>query len=90
MLRSVAASGFVVEDVAHDAFAFRFADAAALFDHAFFRRFQLPHLRQLVAPDRQDDVFDELGRRLDALVRTSAELKLSVPFVAVSARRISD
>ena len=88
--RSVVAAGFRVEKVVADEFAFRFADSAALFAHVFFRRFQVPHLRQLVSPDRQDDVFEELGRRLDALVQTAGELRLSVPFVAVSAQRDSD
>lgn len=90
VLRSVAAAGFRVEEVVRDEFAFRFADSAALFAHGFFRRFQVPHLRLLVSPDRQDDVFEELGRRLDARGQTAGELRLSVPFVAVSALRDSD
>jgi SAM-dependent methyltransferase len=89
VLRSVGHAGFRVETVAHDAFAYRLADAAALFTHAFFRRFQLPHLRGLVPPDQQDAVFDEVGRRLDTGARAKGEVRLSVPFVTICATRAS-
>ena len=87
VLRSARAAGFAVERVEHRAFDFRFADTAALDGHAFFRRFQLPYLRELVPGERQAAVFDELWRRLDAAALPLGELRLSVPFVTVSARR---
>lgn len=87
VLRSARAAGFAVERVEHRAFDFRFADTAALDGHAFFRRFQLPYLRELVPGDRQPAVFDELWRRLDAAAKLLGELRLSVPFVTVTARR---
>jgi SAM-dependent methyltransferase len=86
VLRSVGSAGFAVEEVALDAFAFRFADSGALFAHAFFRRFQLPHLREIVPRERRDAVFEEVARRLDAGTR-GGTLRLSVPYVTVSARR---
>jgi SAM-dependent methyltransferase len=90
VLGSVAAAGFGVEQVAQEAFAFRFADAAALAGHAFFRRFQLPPLHEIVPAGRREAVFAEVQRRLDAEVQRASELRLSVPFVTVSARREID
>lgn len=87
VLRAVVEAGFRVETVVPEAFAYRFADSAALFAHVFFRRFQLPHLRELVPPDRRLGVFDELSRRLEARARRAGELRLSVPFVTVRATR---
>ncbi len=87
VLGSARAAGFAVEHVEHRAFDFRFANTGALAGHAFFRRFQLPYLRELVPQDRKPAVFDELWRRLDAAALPLGELRLSVPFDTVSARR---
>ncbi len=87
VLRSVVNAGFVIEQVAHDEFAFRFADAGALFGHAFFRTFQIPHLLEVVSPEARETAWAELRRRLDREARQLGELRLSVPFVTVSARR---
>jgi arsenite methyltransferase len=87
VLRSVIDAGFVIEQVAHDEFAFRFADAGALVSHAFFRRFQLPHLLELVPEESREAAMAQLRRRLDREALAVGELRLSVPFVTVSARR---
>lgn len=87
VLRAVTDAGFAVETVAHDAFAFRLASAAAVAGHAFFRDHQLPSLREIVPAERRTAVFDELARRLDARAAGDGELRLSVPFVTVAARR---
>jgi SAM-dependent methyltransferase len=87
VLRSVRAAGFVLDGVEHDVFAFRLAKAEALEDHAFFRRYQLPHLREIVPSEHRPAVFDAVWRRLNRAARAVGELRLSVPFVTVSARR---
>jgi arsenite methyltransferase len=87
VLRSARAAGFVVEHVEHQSFDYRFANASALGGHAFFRRFQLPYLRELVPGERRQAVFDALGERLNAAARPLGELRLTVPFVTVTARR---
>jgi len=87
VLRTVADAGFVIEQVAHDEFDFRFANADALVHHAFFRRFQLPHLLEAVPEKAREAAAAELRRRLDREALRVGELRLSVPFVTVSARR---
>ncbi len=78
-------AGFRVEQAAHDQFAYRFADGAAMLRHAFFRNFQVPHWRELVPAARRDALFAELEARLNHQARELGELRLSVPFVTVSA-----
>ena len=87
VLSAVADAGFVIEQVAHDEFAFRFADADALFSHAFFRRFQLPHLLEVAPGGARQTAEAELRRRLDREALQAGELRLSVPFATVSAQR---
>jgi SAM-dependent methyltransferase len=87
VLSSVVEAGFAIEQAAHDEFAFRFADAGALFAHAFFRTFQIPPLREIVPKEAREAAWAELHRRLDGKARPLGELRLSVPFVTVSARR---
>lgn len=86
VLASATAAGFVLDQVEHDSFSFRFADAAALEAHAFFRRFQLPHLREIVPEDRRQAVFDAAWGRLNDKAASTGELRLQVPFVTVRAR----
>ncbi len=86
VLASAEAAGFVLDLVEHDSFAFRFADAAALEAHAFFRRFQLPHLREIVPEAQRQAVFDAAWGRLNGKAASTGELRLQVPFVTVRAR----
>jgi SAM-dependent methyltransferase len=85
VLSSAEAAGFVLDLVEHDSFSFRFADAAALEAHAFFRRFQLPHLREVVPEAQRQAVFGALWQRLNAKAAAAGELRLQVPFVTVRA-----
>ncbi len=87
VLSLVRGAGFTIERADHDQFAYRFSDAAALLNHPFFRWFQAPHWRDLLPPDRSDAVFAETARRLDGQADALGEIRLSVPFVVISARR---
>jgi arsenite methyltransferase len=86
VLASAEAAGLVLDQVEHDSFSFRFADAAALEAHAFFRRFQLPPLREIVPEAQRKAVFDALWQRLNANAAAAGELRLQVPFVTVKAQ----
>jgi SAM-dependent methyltransferase len=87
VMGALAAAGFTVESAPHDAFAYRFATAEAVFTHAFFRRYQLPGLRALLPTTEAETVFVALRDRLAAVVRQKGEVVLSVPFATICARR---
>jgi arsenite methyltransferase len=87
VMQDVLAAGFVIEEIEPDEFSFRFASAEALRQHAFFRRAQLPALRAIVPADARSSVFEQLERRLEVVVQREGELRLSVPFVTLSAVR---
>ncbi len=83
----VRAAGFRVEQVAHDQFAYRFADGTAMLRHAFFRNYQVPHWRELVPVALRDSFMADFEARLNRVARELGELRLTVPFVTVSAGR---
>jgi ubiquinone/menaquinone biosynthesis C-methylase UbiE len=87
VIETLSAAGFTIETATHDAFAYRFATADAVFSHAFFRRYQLPGLRALLPAPEAEAVFAALRGRLSVIARQKGEIVLGVPFATVSARR---
>lgn len=86
-LECVRAAGFRVEQVAHDSFAYRFADGSAMLRHAFFRNYQVPAWRELAPVALRDRMLAEFEAWLNHMARELGELRLSVPFATVSAVR---
>jgi ubiquinone/menaquinone biosynthesis C-methylase UbiE len=87
VMQDVLAAGFVIEEIEPDEFSFRFVSAEAFRQHAFFRRVQLPALKALVPAAARQVVFEQLERRLEAIVQREGELRLTVPFATISAVR---
>lgn len=82
---SLEAAGFQVSDRFHGSFVMRFADGSALLRHSFIRLGFLPDWAGLCPPDRVEEVFGLLERRLNALAARTGDLSLSIPMLCVRA-----
>jgi SAM-dependent methyltransferase len=80
-------AGFRVERVIEDSFRLRFAGSRAMFAHFFIRVAFLPSWLEIVGKDRQETLFTELGRRLDAGARVPGCLELTIPLACLDCRR---
>jgi SAM-dependent methyltransferase len=84
---AVRAAGFEVTGRSEDAFALRFASAAALFSHWLIRVGFLEPWRETVPAAEREAVFADVARRLDARAAPGIGLRLDVPFACWAAVR---
>lgn len=78
-------AGFVAAGVERSAFRMRFADGAALLRHHFVRLGFLPAWKALAPPERIDETFERLERRLNDAATAAGELALTVPMACLEA-----
>jgi len=84
---AVSAAGFEIDGRRFDRFALRFASAAAFFSHWLIRVGFLEPWREIVPAGDRDQVFADVARRLDAVIRPGEGLRLEVPFACWTAGR---
>ena len=85
---AVRAAGFEIAGRRADAFALRFASAAALFSHWLIRVAFLEPWREIVPAEERAAVFDDVARRLDDHAAPGGGLRLDVPFACWTAVRV--
>jgi hypothetical protein len=77
-------AGFVIRRLNHHQFNYRFADAAALFNHFFIRLAFKGSWQKLVA-DNSEAVFRKTADILDMQAEKTGCVNLSIPFVVIDA-----
>jgi arsenite methyltransferase len=77
--------GFVIKDLVHDQFNYKFANGTALLNHYFIRLAFMDSWIKLLPPDKVEFIFDTIESRLNEQSRLLGEVKLSIPFVLINA-----
>ena len=77
--------GFMVKDLVHDQFSYRFADGTAMLHHYFIRVAFMGSWIRLLPEDKVDKVFEMIEYRLNEQSRKTGVLKLTIPFVMINA-----
>lgn len=87
MKEKLAGAGFRIVEIAHDRFRYRFRDGRAMFHHFLIRLAFLDSWKEILEPDRRDDIFQEIELRLNRVAEAEGEIRLSVPFIVVVCER---
>ena len=77
--------GFVIRDLEHDQFNYRFANGTAMLNHYFIRLAFMDSWIALLPPKKVEFIFDTIEDRLNEQALITGGIKLSVPFVVISA-----
>lgn len=77
--------GFVIRDLEHDQFNYRFADGTAMLHHFVIRMAFMDSWVKLLPENRVEEIFDLVETRLNEQARMLGRLQLSVPFVVINA-----
>jgi arsenite methyltransferase len=77
--------GFVIKDLEHDQFNYRFADGTAMLNHYFIRLAFMNSWIKLLPPDKVEQIFDKIEFRLNEQSRILGGFKLSIPYVMINA-----
>jgi len=76
---------FIVNDVVEDEFCYKFADAAAIFNHYFIRLGFMDSWIKLLPSDKVEVIFDAIKTRMNRLAAQQNGIKLTIPFVMINA-----
>jgi arsenite methyltransferase len=87
IMRLLNKNNFIIKDLEHDQFDYRFAHAGALFNHYFIRLAFMDSWIQIIPKDKLEFVFDNIESRLNEQTKIHGVIKLSIPFVVINAIR---
>ncbi|MBN1789276.1 MAG: methyltransferase domain-containing protein [Bacteroidales bacterium] len=78
-------NSFVLKDLEHDQFCYKFTDGSAMLNHSFIRLAFMDSWKKLLPADKVEPVFEEVELRLNEKSRMLGGMKLSIPFVLINA-----
>jgi arsenite methyltransferase len=84
-IRKIQKSGFMIKNLEHGQFNYRFADGTTLLNHYFIRLAFMESWIQLLPPERVEEIFDQIEKRLNEQSVKAGGVKLSIPFVLINA-----
>lgn len=85
MVDRIQSHGFMIKDLIHDQFEYRFANGSAMLNHYFIRLAFMDSWISLVPTDKLDQIFDTIESRLNEDAKNLGGVKLSIPFVVINA-----
>jgi arsenite methyltransferase len=77
-------NGFIIKDLQHDQFNYKFADGSALLNHYFIRLAFMNAWIKLLPKEKTESIFDRIESRLNEQSRLTGGIKLSIPFVMIN------
>lgn len=85
MVSMLRQQGFVIKDLEHGQFNYRFASGTAMLNHYFIRLAFMEAWIKILPPDRVEEVFDAVEQRLNSQAPVSGGITLSIPFALINA-----
>jgi ubiquinone/menaquinone biosynthesis C-methylase UbiE len=85
MISMIHHHGFVIDDVIHDQFNYKFTNGTAMFNHYFIRMAFMDSWVNIIPADMVDQIFNVIEKRLNEETHMNGGINLSVPFVVINA-----
>ncbi len=77
--------GFLIKDLEHDQFNYRFSNASAMLNHYFIRIAFMDSWISILPRNKTGMIFQEIENRINVQSQLLGGLKLSIPFVLINA-----
>jgi len=81
------ASGYSINEISHDEFAYRFVDGTAMINHFLIKLAFIDSWKEFIPKEKQTGFFAELVDRLNQLAQSNGFLKLTVPFAIIDCEK---
>jgi arsenite methyltransferase len=78
-------NGFIVKDVEHDLFNYRFSSGTAMLNHYFIRLAFMESWIKILPGDRLEEIFDAVESGLNSQAQRAGGFTLGIPFVLINA-----
>lgn len=83
IVNQLGSNGFIVKQVLHDEFKYRFTNGTAMMDHYFIRLAFMDAWIKFLPSENVNLIFNEIETRLNHLAKQNDGIQLSVPFVLI-------
>jgi arsenite methyltransferase len=85
MISLMQKNGFLIKDLEHDQFNYKFSNGTAMLNHYFIRLAFMDSWIKLLPSDKVEQIFNTIELILNEQSRESGGTKLSIPYVLISA-----
>jgi Methylase involved in ubiquinone/menaquinone biosynthesis len=85
MISMVQKHGFIIKDLEHDQFNYKFSTGTAMLNHYFIRLAFMDSWIKILPKKRLEQIFDTIEMRLNEQAKILGGIKLSIPFVLINA-----
>jgi arsenite methyltransferase len=87
MTNKIVNNGFIIRDIIHDKFSYRFSSGTAMLEHYFIRLAFMGSWMEFLPADKADSIMEKVEKRLNRIAETSGFLNLTIPFALIDALR---
>jgi len=85
IITEIKGHGFVIKDLEHDQFNYKFTDGTAMLNHHQVRLGFMDSWISFLPADKTGEIFDRIENKLNEQSRHFGEIKLSIPYVMINA-----
>jgi arsenite methyltransferase len=80
-------NGYVINEISHDKFTYRFVDGTAMFNHFLIKLAFVDSWKHLIPEEKNNGFFAELVDRLNQIAQSNGYLNLTVPFAIIDCEK---
>lgn len=84
MISMIQAHGFMIKDLEHDQFNYKFSDGTAMLNHYFIRLAFMDSWIKILPENKLEQIFDTIEIRLNEQAKKTGGIKLSIPYVLIN------
>jgi Methylase involved in ubiquinone/menaquinone biosynthesis len=77
--------GFIIKDLEHDQFNYKFSNGSAMLNHYFIRLAFMDSWIKILPKNKLEQIFDTIEMRLNDQAQMLGGIKLTIPFVLINA-----
>ena len=85
MISMIQNHGFIIKDLEHDQFNYKFSNGTAMLNHYFIRLAFMDSWIKILPKNKVEQIFDTIEMRLNDQAKMLGGIKLSIPFVLINA-----
>ena len=85
MISMIQNHGFIIKDLEHDQFNYKFSNGTAMLNHYFIRLAFMDSWIKILPKNKVEQIFDTIEMRLNEQAKILGGIKLSIPFVLINA-----
>jgi arsenite methyltransferase len=78
---------FLIRNLEHDSFNYKFADGTAMFNHFFIRMAFMDAWKKILPEDKINTVFEIIETRLNHLAKISGGITMTIPYITVNTQK---